>query len=64
MVAKDLQAPLGIFSHIFAEYVRVLGLALNLRRTVLISLSDRTPAEFSRLFERTCPGWNVVQIRL
>jgi hypothetical protein len=42
----------------------VSGLALNLRKTVLTPLSDRTPAELSRLLERTRPGWSAAHIRL
>ena len=63
VVSRDLQASLGIFGKVFAEYARVSGLVLNLRKTVLIPLCDRLPAELSMLLECACPGWNAAHIR-
>ncbi len=53
VVSGDLQASLGTFGQVIAEYARVPGLALNLRKAALTPPIDPTPAEVSRLLCRT-----------
>ncbi len=62
MVAKDLPNTALAFAPIFAEYAGMSGLALNLRKTVLIFLSEASMHAMREQLEVLLPGWGAVQV--
>ncbi len=62
IVAKDLPDTTLAFAPIFAEYAGISGLALNLRKTVLIPLSEAPLHTMREQLEELLPGWEAVQV--
>ena len=62
LVHKNIWSVVGKLQDIFYEYERISGLALNIRKTVLVPLTFFDPARARALLVEHAPLWGALDI--
>ena len=57
VVVQDLDTDLPVLQQVFEEYSRMSGLTLNVKKTVIIPLNNRSLQEAKGRVEKSCKEW-------
>lgn len=57
VVVQELDTDLPVLQRVFAEYSHMSGLTLNVKKTVIIPLSNRSLQETTGRVEKNCKEW-------